>query len=83
MCALPKPSYDLKTVRAVAVAYRRERQPGKLDGSAREAAIAALLARHPEVDRLPASAAVAHNVAWAAREHPTWYWRGVGLPARC
>jgi hypothetical protein len=38
--------------------------------------------RHPELDRLPASEAVAHIIAWAAREHAAWFWRGVGLPER-
>jgi hypothetical protein len=78
----PKPGYDPETMRAVALAYRRERQAGRLDEPAREAAIAAYRARHPEADRLPASAAVAHIVAWAAREHTAWFWRGVGLPGR-
>jgi len=67
-------------MRAVALAYRRVRQAGRLDEPAREAAIAAYRARHPETDRLPASAAVAHIVAWAAREHAGWFWQGVRLP---
>ena len=35
MYTLPKPGYDLETVRAVALAYRRERQAGRLDEPAR------------------------------------------------
>ena len=57
-------------------------QADRLDQPAREAAIAAFEARHPEIDRLPESAAVAHIVAWAAQEHSAWFWRGVRLPAR-
>ena len=82
MSAVPKPGYDLETMRAVALAYRRERQAGRLDGPAREAAIAAFRARHPELERMPASDAAAHIIAWAAREHTAWFWRGVGLPER-
>ena len=79
MYAFPKPEYGSETMRAVAVAYRRERQAGRLDGPAREAAIAAFLARHPEFERLPASEAVARISAWAAQEHTAWFWRGVAL----
>jgi hypothetical protein len=81
MWSLAKPGYDPETMRAVVLAYRHERQAGQLDGPAREAAKAAYRARHPEIERLPASAAVAHIVAWATREHSAWFWRGVGLPA--
>jgi hypothetical protein len=82
MYSLPRPTYDLDTMRAVALAYRHERRSGRLDGPARESAIAAFRVKHPELERLPASAAVAHIIAWAAREHSAWFWRGVGLPAR-
>ena len=82
MYSLPKPGFDPETMRAVAMAYRRERQAGRLDGPAREAAIAAFRARHPELERLPASEAAAQIIAWAAREHATWFWRGVGSPER-
>ena len=82
MYSVPKPEYDLDTMRAVAVAYRRVRQGGRLDGPAREAAIAAFRARYPEFKRLPVSEAVAHIIAWAAQEHPDWFWRGIGLPER-
>ena len=78
----PNPVYDPGTVRAVAVAYRRERQAGRLDQLAREAVIAAFRARHPEIERLPASEAVARIIAWAAQEHTTWFWKGVRLPER-
>jgi len=82
MWSLPKPGYDPDTMRAVAHAYRRVRQAGQLDQPAREAAIEAFLARHPELERLPSSAAAARIIAWAAREHAAWFWRGVGSPAR-
>ena len=73
---------DLRTMRAVTLAYRWERQAGRLDEPAREAAIAAFQARHAELQRLPASEAAAQIIAWAAREHAAWFWRGVGLPER-
>ena len=57
MYSVSKPGYDLATMRAVTMAYRRERQAGRLDEPAREAAIAAFRARHPKLERLPASAA--------------------------
>ena len=82
MYRVHKPRYDLETMCAVAVAYRRESQAGRLDGPAREAAIAAYRARHPELERLAASEVVARIIAWAAQEHPAWFWRGVGLPER-
>ena len=82
MYAVPKPGYDLETMRAVALAHRRERQARRLDEAAREAAIGAFRARHPEIDRLPASEAAGQIIAWAAREHAAWFWRGVGLPER-
>jgi hypothetical protein len=82
MWSLPKPGYNPATMRAVALAFCRVRQAGRLDEPACEAAIAAYRARHPEVERLPASAAVAHIVAWTAREHSAWFWQGVGLPER-
>jgi hypothetical protein len=40
------------------------------------------LARHPELERLPASAPVARIVARTAREHSAWFWRGGGPVAR-
>ncbi len=80
MYAVPKPGFDPETMRAVAIAYRRERQAGRLDEPAREAAIAAFRARHPEIDRLAASGAAAQIIAWAAREHTAWFWKGVRLP---
>ena len=69
MYSLPKPGYDPETMRAVALAYRRERQAGQLDQPAREAAVAAFRARHPEIERMAASEAAAQIIAWAAREH--------------
>ena len=40
MYHVPKPAYDLETMRAVAAAYRQVRQAGRLDQLAREAATA-------------------------------------------
>ena len=36
MWSLPKPGYDPETMRAVALAYRRERRAGRLDEPGRE-----------------------------------------------
>jgi hypothetical protein len=80
MWSLPRPAYDLETMRTVAAAYRRVRQAGRLDQLAREAAIAVFLVKHPEIDRGPASKAVTRIIAWAAQEHPEWFWKGVRLP---
>ncbi len=54
MWSLAKPGYDPETMRAIALAYRRERQAGQLDGPAREAAIARAIAmlRDGEIDRV-------------------------------
>ena len=82
MYCVHKPGSDLDTMRAVAAAYRRERLAGRLDSPAREAAIAAFRARHPELERLRASEAVARPVAWAAQEQSAWFWRGATLPER-
>ena len=69
-------------MRAVARDYRRERQAGRLDEPAREAAKKVFRARYPALDRRAASNAVAEIIGWAAREHATWFWKGVGLPER-
>ncbi len=82
MYSLPKPGYDPETMRAAALAYRRERQAGWSDGPAREAATEAFRARHPDFERGPASTAAAQIIAWAAQEHADWFWWGVGLPER-
>lgn len=82
MYRVHKPGYDLETMPAVALAYRRERRAGRMDEPAREAAIAAIRARHPELERLAASEAAGRIIAWAAQQHAAWFWRGVGLPER-
>ncbi len=82
MYNLPKPGCDPETMRAVAAAYLRERRIGRLGGPARDAAMAAFRARHPQIERLPTSEAAARIIAWAAPEHPAWFWRGVDLPKR-
>ena len=61
MYRVHKTGYDLETMSDVAAAYRRECQAGRLDGPARKAAVVAFRARHPEIERLPASTAVAHT----------------------
>ena len=73
----PYPSDALHADRA-----RHDRQAGRLDPPARQAAIIAFRARHPDFERLLASEGVARIVAWAAQEHTTWFWKGVGLPER-
>jgi hypothetical protein len=82
MYAVPKPGIDPATMHAVAMACRRECQVGRLDGPARKGAIAAFRARRPELERLPASEDAAQIIAWAAQEHPAWFWKGVDLLER-
>ncbi len=62
MWSLPMPQYDPATMRAVALAYGRESEAGRLDGPARKGA--------------------GRFIAWAAQEHPAWFWKGVSLPER-
>ena len=58
MYSLPKPGFDPETMRAVAAAYRRESQAGRLDGPARDA----VMARRYNTDSYAAVQVVAtHN----------------------
>jgi hypothetical protein len=74
---------DRDTLRAVAIAYRSQRQAGASDGPAYEAAVAELRARAPDMAGLEAREAVSLIIARAATEGQRWFWRGAnhGWPA--
>ncbi|GEM_PF-828555 len=68
--------------RAACLAYRRERKKGKLDHPAHLAAVNAVLEVMPGISREEASRHAQNAVAWAASEHPQWFWRGVGSTSK-
>lgn len=68
--------------RAACLAYRRERQEGRLDNPAHVAAIKAVLEVLPGISREEASEHAQNAVAWAASEHTEWFWRDVGSSAK-
>jgi len=80
--ALPLSTWDRATVRAVAIAYRRQRQAGQSDQPAYEAALAAYRERHPRTLDHEAAETASGMIASVAREHGAWFWRGVGEPRR-
>jgi hypothetical protein len=67
---------DRDTLRAVATAYRARRQEGASDGPARDAALAELRGRAPDLTDQAAREAVSLIIARAATEAPVWFWRG-------
>jgi|GEM_PF-5583618 hypothetical protein len=75
---LPLTTWDRDTLRAVAVAYRQHRRLGARDLPARNAAEAAYLERYPATAPAEAQRTVALMIAAVARDHPQWFWRGVG-----
>jgi hypothetical protein len=66
---------DCDTLRAVAIAYRAQRQAGASDGPAYEAAVAELRGRAPNMADLEAREAVSLIIAQAATEAQAWFWR--------
>jgi hypothetical protein len=78
----PLSTWDRESLRAVALAYRRQRQAGESDLPARMAAEAAYRDLHPDTPERWVSVTVARIIASVAREHPAWFWRGVGEPRR-
>ena len=74
---LPLSTSDRDTLRAVALAYRRVRRLGERDLPARMAAEPAYQERHPITPEREAQDTVALIIAAVARDHPTWFWRGV------
>jgi hypothetical protein len=67
---------DRDTLRAVAMAYRAQRQQGSSDGPAHEAAVAELRCRAPDLTDQAAREAVSLIIARAATEGQAWFWRG-------
>jgi hypothetical protein len=74
---------DRDTLRAVAIAYRAQRQECASDYPAYEAAVGELHSRVPELPDLEAREAVSLIIARAATDAQTWFWRGTnhGWPA--
>jgi hypothetical protein len=64
--------------RAAVLAYRRTRQAGHGHHAADAAAVAALRQVLPELPEREAVQEVILAVAYAARQHTGWFWRGVG-----
>jgi hypothetical protein len=67
---------DRDTLRAVAMAYRAQRQAGTSHGLAYEAAVAELHDRAPDLTDQAAREAVSLIIARAATEAQAWFWRG-------
>jgi hypothetical protein len=75
---LPLSTWDSETLRAVAVAYRRVRGLGERDLRARTAAEAVYLERYPMATEVDTQVTVAAIISAVARDHPQWFWSGVG-----
>ena len=75
---LPLTTWDRDTLRAVAIAYRHHQRLGARDLLGRNAAERAYPERHPTVAAPEAQRAVALMIAAVARDHPAWFWKGVG-----
>jgi hypothetical protein len=67
---------DRDTLRAVAMAYRAQRQAGASDAPAYEAAVAELHGRAPDLTDRAAREAASLIIARAATEGQRWFWRG-------
>jgi hypothetical protein len=64
--------------RAAVLAYRRDRQAGDDHHLAFDNAVAALRTVLPDMPEGEAVQEVTEAIAYAAREHSAWFWRGVG-----
>jgi hypothetical protein len=64
--------------RAACLAYRRERQAGKGDLPAFQAALVAFREARPDVEAKAAHDETRRAIVWASVEHKAWFWRGVG-----
>lgn len=76
--ATPVPDPDLELRRAVALAYRAIRRQGGGDLLAWQAARETVLRLRPDVGEEEAGRRATMVIAWAATEHPQWFWKGVG-----
>jgi hypothetical protein len=72
------PEQHLPAWRAAVLAYRRNRQAGEDHHAAFDAALGALRQMLPEMPEREAVQEVIQAIAYAAREHTSWFWRGVG-----
>jgi hypothetical protein len=64
--------------RAAVLTYRATRQAGHDHHAAHDEAVAALRRALPELSERDAVQEAILAVAYAAREHTAWFWRGVG-----
>lgn len=71
------PGDDTDRVRAVGLAYRAERNAGRHEDQAVEAAIAEYLRQFPGRTREQAGEDVGRFIAHTIREDPEWFWREV------
>jgi hypothetical protein len=64
--------------RAAAVAYRQARREGMSNDAAMDAAEQSLREQWPELFAKEACNEAVAAIAYAAANHPTWFWDGVG-----
>lgn len=63
--------------RAAVLAYRRNMRVTRHNEPAWQAAYAAFREVLPQLPEAQAKMETTHAIAWAAREHTAWFWRGV------
>jgi hypothetical protein len=72
------PEQRLPAWRAAVLAYRTTRQTGEDHHAAFDDALGALRKVLPDMPEREAVQEVIQAIAYAAREHTAWFWRGVG-----
>jgi hypothetical protein len=77
---LAQPGYDRATLLAVIQTYQAGRREGLPQFQIDRNVMAAFTALHPDVPRDEAGRIVPHIIAWAAREHGAWFWKGCERP---
>lgn len=76
--ASPIPDADVELRRAVALAYRAIRRQGGRELLAWQAARQTAMELRPDMSEEEAGRRATLVIAWAATEHPGWFWKGVG-----
>ena len=76
--ASPVPDPDVELRRAVALAYRAIRRQRGGEVLAWQTARETVLAMRPDMTEEEAGRRATMIIAWAATEHPAWFWKGVG-----
>ena len=74
------PSYDRETMLAVIRAYQAASRSRLSQIEIEKWAIAAFMERHPDSPRSEVVQITPHIIAWAAREHGEWFWKGCERP---